>query len=1374
MELGTDRMAHSDSPLSAAGNPIALRAAPPVAEPPDSLSEPGAGRAATVGGIPIASAILLPADHLHAQSAWNQHIPFAFWLIQAHAPSIFVELGTFRGTSYFSFCQAVAALRLPTRCFAVDTWQGDAHTGFYDESVFNRVNACNELKYAGFSRLVRSNFDEALPHFLDGSIDLLHIDGLHTYDACRHDFEAWLPKLSRRAIVLFHDTNVRERGFGVYRLWAELVERYPHFEFVHEHGLGVLGVGEAFDAPVRELFAAADDAALTCEVRSAFWRLAGTVRAEIGLQASGEERARLETRLSATTGEHEIEVSRLTAESARVHLALEEKERQAAELTAQCAAERREKAELGMALAEARSRNAGLDVALAAARGEKAELDTALAAARSRNTALDAALAAARGEKAELGTALAAARSENAELNAAFATARQEGADRQAALDEKATELAAVRIRGERAEAASAATRKELDAVRRSTSWKITQPLRRLGSARSRFAGHTARVVKRVPWIGLFGTRLPAHFLLQENIKLIAASGLFDRNWYLEQYPDVRASGLDPLVHYLKYGANEDRDPNPLFDTDWYLDRYPDVRAAGANPLAHYLQHGAAEGRNPSPLFDSDWYLAHNSDVRAAGVNPLAHYLRHGMAEGRDSNPSFDGNNLPVISHYFDAVSSVNVRRLFAFISSCPGDSYRYRCEHMTEILRNIGYTADALPPNVFLYDQLAKKYSIVVAHRVPWTLQFDDFTKQIRSSGGIIVYDVDDLVFDIQKVEQIDAYNRMSETEQVIYRDGVERYGRAMALCDAVTVSTEQLRDEVHRLHPSMHVTITRNKVSRTICSLAADARAHAESQRQFVTIAYFSGTRTHQRDFSVCDEALYRILGEFTTTHFMIVGYLELPERFAEFGSRVETVPFVPWEQLSDLYARTDINLAPLEYHNDFTASKSELKYLEAALLGVPTIASDLGAYRRSIINWTNGVLCGDSEEWYHAMRELSRDRELRRRIGEEAKRFVERCGTTLVSKQITQTEWRQLVASSSRARRRSQFTGYKPSIAFVVLAPIATTSGGYKKIFVLANYLKSRDYDVRVHVAQIAHLVDKSESEVRDYCKLYFGIDPAAVFVGHLGIDPVDVAIATNWPTASIVYDLDQVRAKLYFVQDFEPDFYTKEQPDRGMADATYDLGLSIITIGDYLKELLGSRGRLARSIPFGIEKCFHQAGQNRNPMDSAGSLSVLFFARPNIPRRNFSVGVEALAAIHRKYPEIQIRLYGLESVVELPFPYEHLGQLSQAQLAAEMARSDIHLSYSLTNVSSVIYEAMACGCACVEADVPSVRCMVREGENCVLTEPTASGTLESLDDLIKDQRLRQKVARSGYYFTRGLTEERMCKEFITHILECALVK
>jgi glycosyltransferase involved in cell wall biosynthesis len=121
--------------------------------------------------------------------------------------------------------------------------------------------------------------------------------------------------------------------------------------------------------------------------------------------------------------------------------------------------------------------------------------------------------------------------------------------------------------------------------------------------------------------------------------RIIADSGVFDRDWYLAQNPPARAAS-DPLAHYLHAGADAGLDPNPLFDTKWYLDRYPDIRAAGLNPLAHYLERGAAEGRNPHPLFDSHWYLEQNPDARAAGLNPLVHYLH--SPTGRDPNPLFD------------------------------------------------------------------------------------------------------------------------------------------------------------------------------------------------------------------------------------------------------------------------------------------------------------------------------------------------------------------------------------------------------------------------------------------------------------------------------------------------------------------------------------------------------------------------------------------------------------------------------------------------------------------------------------------------------------------------------------------------------------
>src|SRR5262249_17339638 len=83
--------------------------------------------------------------------------------------------------------------------------------------------------------------------------------------------------------------------------------------------------------------------------------------------------------------------------------------------------------------------------------------------------------------------------------------------------------------------------------------------------------------------------------------RLVRACALFDRNWYLELYPEVRAAGVDPALPYVRHGAAGLRDPGPGFDTAWYLAYYSDVAASGINPLVHYLRHGASEGRHAHP-----------------------------------------------------------------------------------------------------------------------------------------------------------------------------------------------------------------------------------------------------------------------------------------------------------------------------------------------------------------------------------------------------------------------------------------------------------------------------------------------------------------------------------------------------------------------------------------------------------------------------------------------------------------------------------------------------------------------------------------------------------------------------------------------------
>ncbi|MBX3658431.1 MAG: class I SAM-dependent methyltransferase [Ramlibacter sp.] len=193
---------------------------------------------------PFIESTFIEPQFMSFSAPWAGHIPFASWLIRIAQPSIFVELGSFIGVSYLAFCQAIASSGAHrTRAFAVDTWEGDGHTGPYDESIFETLRRNHDPLYADFSSLLRMTFDAALSRFDDACIDLLHIDGFHTYTAVRHDFETWLPKMSHRGIVLFHDIAVRRDDFGVHQFWLEVCDRYPSFSFEHSHGLGVLLVG---------------------------------------------------------------------------------------------------------------------------------------------------------------------------------------------------------------------------------------------------------------------------------------------------------------------------------------------------------------------------------------------------------------------------------------------------------------------------------------------------------------------------------------------------------------------------------------------------------------------------------------------------------------------------------------------------------------------------------------------------------------------------------------------------------------------------------------------------------------------------------------------------------------------------------------------------------------------------------------------------------------------------------------------------------------------------------------------------------------------------------------------------------------------------
>ena len=186
-------------------------------------------------------------------SAWLGHAPFMKFVIRELKPQTFVELGVHNGFSYFVGCQAIKECGLSAKAFAVDHWEGDSQAGLFDDSVYQDVLKVN-AKYSDFSTLIKSSFLDALKNFNEESIDLLHIDGFHSYESVKQEFQTWLPKMSINGVILLHDIHVRRNTFGVYKFWQEVKEKFKTIEFVGSHGLGVVFLGEVPAGKLSELF----------------------------------------------------------------------------------------------------------------------------------------------------------------------------------------------------------------------------------------------------------------------------------------------------------------------------------------------------------------------------------------------------------------------------------------------------------------------------------------------------------------------------------------------------------------------------------------------------------------------------------------------------------------------------------------------------------------------------------------------------------------------------------------------------------------------------------------------------------------------------------------------------------------------------------------------------------------------------------------------------------------------------------------------------------------------------------------------------------------------------------------------------------------
>lgn len=689
------------------------------------------------------------------------------------------------------------------------------------------------------------------------------------------------------------------------------------------------------------------------------------------------------------------------------------------------------------------------------------------------------------------------------------------------------------------------------------------------------------------------------------------------------------------------------------------------------------------------------------------------------------------------------------------FIGCWEGGSKRYRVYNVAAALGMLGCRV-----NVRLFAELpllvseARRPRIVVVFRAPYDSSFgvEAFFAYTRRNGIKVVFDVDDLVFDPDIVHRIDAFHRLSEGEKALYMDGVRKYRRMLLESDLVSVTTKYLADEVQKL--GKPVAIIRNSINAEQLKVAGRILAEraAGTKADPITVGYFSGSKTHQKDFAQAEAALLRVMCEIPELRLLIVGFLDLGEPWREFESRIDRRDFLPYLEMLEVLGRCNINIAPLDVDNPFCESKSELKYFEAAIVEVPTVASATEPFRAAIESGTTGFIASDEGEWYAALKALASDPALRARMGRAARASaIERFGPRTIGQQALEAY------GIPHPDRRVQVVSERLRIDWVV-PPIIIGGGGHRNIFRAAHHLKEFGHDVHLHIANMA----ESDEQLATMIRSHF-----YPFRGHVhrydgSFERTDVVFATHWSTVDAALRAKALaREIMYFVQDFEPAFAPMGS-EYVLAENTYRLGLYHITSGPWCERILREQ--------------FHAAADHfRFPIDkeiyfprprSVTHKRLMFFAKPEMPRRCFELGILALQHMHRMRPDVEIVMFGSRQITgrKIDFPVTFLKVVPTLDDLAELySNADTGMVFSTTNPSLVPYEMMACGLPVIDLDRPGNEVNYDDRRDiALLANPLPDVMARQVVELLDSEEDRQARSRNGLAFAAGFpTEEEMAR-------------
>lgn len=657
------------------------------------------------------------------------------------------------------------------------------------------------------------------------------------------------------------------------------------------------------------------------------------------------------------------------------------------------------------------------------------------------------------------------------------------------------------------------------------------------------------------------------------------------------------------------------------------------------------------------------------------------------------------------------------------FINGCSlPHPPRYRIDHQIEQLHYNGYSCDSVYYEDLTID-LVNYYRAFVFFRCPFTEIVGQLIERAKYFNKKTFFDIDDLVIDSKYVKTIDHLKTMSKEDFELYMDGVNRTKKTLSMCDYAITTTGRLSTELKNY--VNEVFINRNVASEKMVRLSLDALERKEGNEkksqcnEKITLGYFSGSITHNEDFNLIIDVIKQMFDKHKNLYLKVVGILDIPDQLNDYSDRIIFEKFTDWTKLPELISNVDINLAPL-VSTVFNEAKSENKWMEAGLVKVPTIASNVGAFKEVIAHEKNGILCDSIEDWIIYLDKLIVDNSFRSKIGEQSFNDVLESWTTL-----------------GNGYQLFEFieTRLNENIAFVL--PSTQISGGVNVVIKHCNILRNNGIDVT-----IISMSDDDENIINKDGEII-----VISYHRHSFHGLFRKCVATLWSTTNFLNSYSKIKEKYYLVQNFETRFYEPGNEMRIWANLTYNYfsDINYITISKWCESWLEHKFKKKVGFaPNGIDLSLFKYKERT----FKGKVRVLVEGNSNDYYKNVDESFKITNLLdpskfevwYLSYSGKPKEWYRVDKFLN-KVPYDEVGQI--------YSECDILLKSSLLeSFSYPPLEMMATGgIAIVSPNEGNIE-YLRHLENCLLYEKgNIDDALRMFDMICGDQSLRSEIIDNG---------------------------